>query len=467
LSLRLRLTLTYVGLLIPALLVFGVISYLIAASRIYGTLDDSLLAQIEGVQSALSSNTSLSNNEIQGHLKAIDAASISDFEFKMISTDAETLFASSRSALFNLPDPKDLSVGQDQPITRGKGGAQARIVFEPVADSSGRLLGYIVGGISFRQTDAAIDALRGVFLIGGALVVVLTAAPAYVLAGRALKPIRDVSSLAARIERTGNFDSSLALPGTKGETVELVRTFNAMIELVKNMLLGQKAFLAESAHELRRPLTVIRTYIDILGDPNLPEDERTSALAAMQEEADAMSGLLTDLLMISRDSQRPLERVEVDITHLCERLQRQISGQDSPRNFAMNVDSTLDCVVLGDPDQLERMISNLLQNAAQNTPPSGEIRLRVENQDSNVRIVVEDEGFGISPEDQPHVFERFFRGQQAQRSRAEGVGLGLTIVKHIAESHGGKVWLQSKEGEGSAFFIELPLARQEARLIRS
>jgi signal transduction histidine kinase len=447
--------------------VFGVISYLIASSRIYGALDDNLLAQIEGVQSALASDALLSGAEIQGRLRAMDAASISDFQFKLIDTDGATMFASSRSALFNLPDPKDLPVGEDQPVTRGKGGAQARIIFEPVPDVSGHLLGYVVGGISFRQTDAAIDALRGVFVIGGILVVVLTAVPAYVLAGRALKPIRDVSALAAQIERTGDFDTGLALPGTKGETVELVRTFNAMILLVKNMLLGQKAFLAESAHELRRPLTIIRTYIDILGDPNLPKDERTSALEAMQEEADAMSSLLTDLLMISRDSERPSRRVEVDLTQICERLHRQIAGQDFASNFVFSVDATHGSFVFGDPEQLERMISNLLQNAAQNTPPSGEIRLRVEHQDSGVLIVVEDEGSGISSEDQPHVFDRFFRGQEAQRNRAEGVGLGLTIVKHIAEGHGGKVWFESKEGEGSVFFVELPLAVQPATLIRS
>ena len=156
-----------------------------------------------------------------------------------------------------------------------------------------------------KQTDNALEEMRATFAVGVLLILMLTGGPAYLLAGRALQPMRTVSQRAAEIERTGDFERTLP-PSGSGDTAELVETFNAMIGRVHRMLLAQRDFLANSSHELRRPLTVIRTYIDVLEDPRLGEEERAASLREMREEAEMMAKLIADLLLISREGEQAM-----------------------------------------------------------------------------------------------------------------------------------------------------------------
>jgi signal transduction histidine kinase len=281
-----------------------------------------------------------------------------------------------------------------------------------------------------------------------------TGLPAYVLAGRALSPVRQVSALASDIERTADFTKRLPPNAPSGETAELVQTFNSMIERVERMLVSQRDFLAESSHELRRPLAVLRTYIDLLQEPDLPESERISSIEDMRHEAEAMARLISDLLLLSRDGQQAMRRGEVDLSGICERLVARLREQDCAHKIEAKTERGLK--VVGDSEKIEQMIRNLLENASQNTPANGEIDLNLSNGRGFARIEVRDSGRGIPLDEQGHIFDRFFRGREARNARAEGTGLGLAIVKHVAESHGGTVAFVSAPGSGTAFTVSLP-----------
>ncbi len=453
-SLRLRLALSYIFFLVPAIVIFGLVVYFVASRRLYSALDDNVLGHIQNVQLALSDENINDPVVLRRNLAVIDAGSSTDFVFKVVSVDGALLYASSRDATSNLPDRNSLKVPQDDAVTWGKGNDQVRVAYEAYP-SGGPPRAYIVGGLSFKQTDAAIDELRGIFIVGGILVVFLTSAPAYFIAGRSLRPVRVLAVRAGEIERTNDFAAELAQASShRDELSELVRAFNAMTERVRRMLIVQRDFLAQSSHELRRPLTVIRTYIDVLSHPDLEDKDRKASLTAMRSEVESMSRLVSDLLVLSRQEEQSESRGPVDLAVLTERVFTHSREHAGSRNLTF---TTCDhALVEGDPEGLEHMVANLLDNALQYTTETGRVDLSVARQNGSVVLAVADTGIGIPEAEQSQVFQRFFRGRQARETHGEGTGLGLVIVREVAESHGGRVSFESTAGKGSRFVVELP-----------
>ncbi len=243
-------------------------------------------------------------------------------------------------------------------------------------------------------------------------------------------------------------------PSRDDEIAELVRTFNAMVERVRNMLVVQRDFLAHSSHELRRPLTVIGTYIDFLHYQGVSEAERESALKIMRSEIESMSRLITDLLVLSREEEESRPKSPVDLTELAKDVFASYRERETTRRLSLQTcDSAM---VLGDAEGLEHMFANLLDNAIEYTPEGGSVDAVVERQNGRICVSVKDSGIGIPEAEQPRVFERFFRGKQALEVRRDGSGLGLVIVRQVAENHGGQTSFESAEGKGSRFVVELP-----------
>ena len=461
-SLRLRLALTYILFLIPALVAFSAAVYFIASQRFYSALDDELLARVDGVRAAIPASGESSQADIRQAIIPMAAASSVDFAFELLDTNGQPFLVSSRAAVSGLPGPKAFPAGPGTSVTWKSDKRKYRIAYEQFPPADATAQGFIIGAVSQTHTDDALEELRSVFLVGGILVVLLTVGPAYVLAGRSLRPVREISAVAAEIERTGDFNKSLPPPSTRGETAELVDTFNAMIQRMRHMLLAQAEFLAHSSHELRRPLTVLRTNIDVLSHPRLSDRERQASLQAMQEEAESMSKLIADLLLLAREGTQSMQMTEVDLADLCSRLCSRLRERDNSRRVSFHKEGST--LVMGDPDRLEQMVANLLDNAMRYTPAEGSIDLGVLRYNGSVHVRVDDSGPGIPEEEQTHIFERFFRGRKARESYVEGTGLGLVIVKHVAETHGGSVSFHSQPGRGSSFVVELPaLPQAEAR----
>lgn len=453
-SLRFRLTILYVTFLVVVLIAFSLGAYFIASKRIYGGVDDSLSVLAEVADSLLGDlSSSLSRQDIIRNRSILDVQTSIGTDLQIRSLDGRILYSSLRPSGQELPLPHGTRLEDPTFFTVKIQGLRFRMLYKPVVRDD-ELFGSIEVAKSLKQTDEALAEIRNIFIFGSVAVIVIATVPSYILAGRALKPVRQVAQLARGIERTGDFSRRLPAPTGGGEVAELVTTFNAMIERVERTFEAQRAFLSNSSHELRRPLTVLRTNIDILSEAELPADERVECLKEMRQEAEAMSRLIANLLLLSREESESLSKDTVDLSRLCEQLMVRLRSWSSGIELVAEIEQGIH--VLGDRERLAQMVWNLLENALWYTPDGGKVGLRLTRSPDVIRIEVHDSGLGIPADEMPHVFERFYRGRVARSQRPEGAGLGLAIVKYIAEGHGGVATASSIPGVGSSFVVDLP-----------
>ena len=219
----------------------------------------------------------------------------------------------------------------------------------------------------------------------------------------------------------------------------------------------RRDFISNVSHELRTPLAGIRAAAETLQEGAIDDPAAAQEfLGHIQRETDRMTQLVEELLELSRieSGAAPFDIGPVDGAALVRSTARRFAQQAERAGLALRIDVPEDPVaLLGDEDQLERALGNLVANAIKFTPSGGQITLIAGAADGEVRLSVADTGIGIEPEQQGRVFERFYK---ADRGRGSGTGLGLAIVKHIARAHGGDVSLESRPGHGSTFTIRLP-----------
>jgi len=451
-SLRLRLTLAYGFLLVLALAAFGFTAYLISARRIYDGIDDTLTAQAALVTPNLQSlSAPLTAQDVDANRTQLAEAASLDAVVQLRQPDGNILY-NSESAGTTLPPARRLSTSPRY-VSRRAQNQRMRILYQPLYNN-GQFLGTVEIGQSLKEVDGALDEIRNVSIFGGLAVSLGGIVLVYFLSGRSLLGVRRVSQLARDIERTADFSRRLPEKGAS-EIKELTSTFNAMITRVERTLEGQLAFLADSSHELRRPLTVLRTNLDVLNEPALSDEDRAACLAEMHAEAESMSGLIADLLLLSRDKKQAMTVAPVDLSTLCEDAATRLRATDAGVH-QLSIDVAAGVQVSGDRERLAQMLWNLLENASDYTPAGGEIDLRLEQCEKRARLTIKDSGIGVSEADLPNVFERFYRGESARSVRSEGSGLGLAIARYVAEAHGGEVTLSSRPGEGTTVVAELP-----------
>jgi two-component system, OmpR family, sensor kinase len=297
----------------------------------------------------------------------------------------------------------------------------------------------IVAG-STAATDHTLATTRRFVVLGALAAVVLAAALATLLVGRALGPLRRLSSGARDIERTGDASQRLAVPETHDEVGALARTLNAMLASLERSREAERRFVGDASHELRTPLTALRGNAAYVARHGADPD----ALADIEADAARLSGLLDDLLALAReDSAAPAVAEPVDLVAVA----RAAAAAD-PGAAAILAAGPAMALVRGERPALERAAANLVHNARRHGPADGRITVAVETDGTQARLSVTDEGRGLEPDEAARAFERFWRGP---RAAGQGSGLGLAIVRSIAERHGGHV-----EVQGARFTIELP-----------
>jgi signal transduction histidine kinase len=277
-----------------------------------------------------------------------------------------------------------------------------------------------------------------------------------VLAHRALQPIGRITRVARRIQAT-DLSQRIELQGPEDELKELADTFDGMLGRLEAAWENQRVFIHEASHELRNPIAVIRTNVDVaLADGEAPASELRESLQVVSRAADRMGVLVDDLLTYARREAPALRTTSVDLAEVVERTTAQFEAPAAARRLALGVEVQPGLVAQGDPVALEQALANLLANATRLAPEGSKVSVSAGRDGPWVWMAVTDEGPGIPADQQPKVFERFWRGDPAA-SRAEGrSGLGLTIVRQIARGHGGSVALQSAPGVGSTFSVWLP-----------
>jgi two-component system, OmpR family, sensor kinase len=297
-----------------------------------------------------------------------------------------------------------------------------------------------------------------VFLWLGVLgVTILALLAGLATAGRAMRPIAELSDAAREIERTRDPSLRLPHPEAEDEVAELARTLEGMLAALDDargdtlaMLSRQREFVADASHELRTPLTSVLANLEILTE-ELDGEQAETAEAALRSTR-RMRRLVGDLLLLARaDAKREQPFRATDLGEVLLEAAGELGPMADQHQLSINAEPAL---VTGARDDLHRLALNLLENALRHTPPGTQVRASTAIDGRQAVLVVEDDGPGIPPEIEHRVFERFVR---SGREGARGSGLGLAIVRAVAESHGGTVVLGRPEhGTGTRFVIRIP-----------
>jgi two-component system, OmpR family, sensor kinase len=365
--------------------------------------------------------------------------------------------------------------GNPRIVTTTWNGDQMRAVHYPVTvtDRSGNLwyIGAVIVGERLTTMHETLGSLRRVMMVASGLGLLLALAGGWVMAGRALRPVDQVTAAAARIAAGDGTSASLAarlpVPLADDELARLSATFNAMLDRLQASFRAQERFVADASHELRTPLTAIRGNVDVLsrqtrnGSRVLMTGDLAPALEDIRAESDRMRRLLDDLLMLARsdagEGARPLsitQRVAVRLDAIASDAVR--SAGSLTQGQILELEAPRPVIVEGDPDRLRQLIMILLDNAIRHTAPGGHVRVAVASGDGIARIAVRDDGEGIAADHLPHLFERFYRADGARGRASGGTGLGLAIARAICRAHEGEIEVRSSPGQGAIFIATLP-----------
>jgi signal transduction histidine kinase len=289
---------------------------------------------------------------------------------------------------------------------------------------------------------------------------VLGVAGAYLVAGRALRPLHRVTATARRLSGE-TLDERIRYDGADDEVAELAATFDAMLDRLNESFDSQKRFVANASHELRTPLAVMRTEIDVtLSDPDADVAEYRRMATVVRDASERANALVEALLVLARtDAQagrRLVRKVSADLATGATGALSAMSREAKRLNLTVSTDLR-PAPVVGDPGLLERLAGNLVENAVRYNHLQGRIWVRTGSDDQHATLVVGNTGFEVEEGDVPGLFEPFRRGGR-ERTGARGSGLGLSIVRAVCDAHGGSVSAVALPGGGLEVTVTLPAA---------
>jgi signal transduction histidine kinase len=276
----------------------------------------------------------------------------------------------------------------------------------------------------------------------------------WVVAGRALRPLKTITGTARRLSET-TLHERIDLQGPKDELKELADTFDEMLARLDAAFDGQRRFVANASHELRTPLSIIRAEIDVtLANPNPTREEYEAMVDVVRRATERSERLIDSLLLLARAEGPSIAGPEVDLRMLAARVLGQLEAEAAGREIRLER-SLAPAVVRGDEVLLERLVENLLENAIRYDSPGGWVRVTT---GSDVTVVVANSGDGRPIPDVESLFEPFRRGERDRVRSDRGVGLGLAIVRAVARAHGGSVDATASPAGGLEVRVRLPAA---------
>jgi heavy metal sensor kinase len=457
LSIGLRLTLWYLAIFALAQFIFGAGMWLILRHSLYDLVDDGLEVQVDDLKNFLQSQPKdRSIAKLQEEVSETYAIEHSGDYLEVYSEDTQLIY---RSAF--LQAHQSALVSPDQvilPITRNRQieGRPFRFLLQKLS-VNGHVFTLEMG----IPADDAVETLhlfRSYLLMFAPLLLLVAAGGGYWLSRRALSPVDALVRSAREVSGT-NLDSRLQRLETGDELQRLSDTLNEMLGRIESAFLRITQFTADASHELRTPVSLIRTEAELALRRSRGEAEYKESLRHILLEAERTTALIEQLLSLARaDSGREAFHLQpVDLRQTLHSVVDSWRQVATIRNlqFSANLEGP-DLSVMGDETLLRRLADILLDNAFKYTPSPGSVQLSLESKGESAVIVIQDSGVGIAEENQTKIFERFYRVDQA-RSRAQGgAGLGLAIAQWIVAQHGGSIQVESGPDQGAVFRVELP-----------
>lgn len=297
--------------------------------------------------------------------------------------------------------------------------------------------------------------ILGVFNIAGLIVIIFIGSRA---SRRLLSPIKKMTKAVREISYN-NLDRRLDVKGAKNELKDLAKTFNEMLDRIQESVQQQTRFVSDASHELRTPISVIQGYTNLLA--RWGKDDRKvleESISALQSEAEAMNHLIEELLFLAREDSGRLKisKEQFNLNEMVDEVVFETRLIDSGHQIVTEKNEEI--TVNADRKLLKEAVRILVDNSVKYTPEGGTIRLNCYLKKKKAVISVEDTGIGISKEDLPQIFTRFYRADRSRTKESGGTGLGLAIAKLIIDNHQGKINVWSELNEGTIFRIELPVA---------
>jgi heavy metal sensor kinase len=351
--------------------------------------------------------------------------------------------------LHGQPWQGDITTADGQPVR----------LYSRALTQDGKIFGVVQVGTTLSLVNTSLSTVGIALLIISPLVLVLGALVSFLLASRAFAPMKRVIQ-AARAIKAGDLRQRVPFPRAHDEVYQLTLTLNEMIDSLEQTFMRQRRFVADASHELRTPVTVIRSKTDLALLQVFPPEDYVGIFRAIHAEAERLGRLISDLLALAHadEGQVYLEREVVHLDLLVEAVAATVEPLASEHGVALQVRTTAPVSVLGDEARLMQVVMNLLENAIRYSNPGGNVLVAVHAKHAQACLTVHDTGIGIAPEHQPNLFDRFYQVDPARMGVEGGnSGLGLAIVDWIVKAHGGLIQVESQVGQGSTFTVLLPL----------
>jgi two-component system, OmpR family, sensor kinase len=457
---RQRLLVTLLSWLAVVLLVFCAVAYLLARENLQGDIDQFVRdkAFILGQQVNPAYPAGIIYDERPWRSDRYFAFG------QTFDTNWNLLYKSTR-LVEPIPPTEDLKRYATHPMgvvlhdATGPDGTRYRMATVRI-ERNGRFICYSQHAVRLSERDAPL--LRLLFWLAGCTIAALLLAWLGLdhLIRQWSAPLAALSETARKVDVGNLSHQRLFAPADTPELAQVAASFNELLDRVEAAHASQHRFVADASHELRTPLTILRGEIDVaLRRPRSPE-EYAEVLQSSREEIERLSRLTDNLLTLARaDAGEILVRREsVDVAIIARDVCRKLAALSEQRHVPLACEASGPAVVSGDAVALEQMVFNLVENAVRYTPSGEGATVRVNVTADEVVVEVSDRGCGIAAEHLPQLFERFYRVDKARSREFGGAGLGLSIVKTLAEAHGGRVEVRSDVGRGSTFIVRLPRA---------
>jgi heavy metal sensor kinase len=453
LSIRARLTLWYFSVLALTFILFSLVAFYAMRRSIYTAVDRELHHSADGIADIIRGFQPGEEGELPDKLQELGRERAAGDYLQAESDNASWSYYSAAMEHLNVP----FASGNGEIFSLRRGGIHLRLISAAV-DASGRRYQILVG-TRMDDYDEALRRLASILFVCVPALLVLASLVGYWMSRRALRPVAEITEEAREIS-AGNLDRRLAVPRTHDELQRLSVTLNAMLERLEKAFLRITQFTADASHELRTPVAVMRARAELALRRPRSDDEYREALALILRELERTSSMLEDLMLMARadSGAQKLSHAPLDLRDAA----REAAEEAHPLADAKQIHFTeslpaTSLPVSGDAAALRRLLLILIDNAVKYTPESGGISLSLAAKDGRAIATVADTGVGISPEDLPHIFERFYRADKVRSRTAGGSGLGLSIARWIAEGHGGAIYAESMVDQGSQFRVEIPL----------
>ncbi len=445
--LRLRLALFGVGVVALTLVIFGGLLYALVSRSVNTNQDDALRTRAHEAVASLASAPDL---KPRPPLAPVDLRASTDVFIEVFDLNWTVIYTTAQ--LHGVPPMPSARLMAEAPrVTEGAFDTNDgfRYFVLPFGD------GYVVTGQSTRVPQSNLSGIVGFLVISGVPTLLAALAASWLVAGRALRPLKSVAVAAEDIGRTRDFGRRLPAPASRDEVAVLSASFNGMLSRLQEAYESQRRFVADASHELRTPLATIQGNAGLLAHgPPIAEPVRLAAATDIADESERMGRLVDRLLTLARaDSGLRLELADVDLRALVLDVTRQAAAVHADRTFDVQV---VDASVAGDEDALRQLMWILIDNALRYSRSKISFDLEVDS--GWARLMVGDDGPGIALEERERVFQRFYRSDASRAG--QGAGLGLSIALWITEQHGGRIIADQSKAGGAGVYVDLPLLRR-------